>query len=261
VLNRRIARITGAGSLTEWKIAMLPSNMNVEAKYTFPSGIANLLQPTLAASCLRDPSHPENTVNSIYFDSVDRFHLAEKVNSDYLKTKLRLRWYGGEQEIESDQPLTAYIEVKSKQGVLRRKERVKVQIDREAVAAGREDFASLAALSELARDCGYNFPRPVFPMIAIRYKRSRYIDLLTGARIALDHGIGYSAVNSRYFVSTGPRALTLGVLEIKSSDGDIPDSLIATQNFLNRRDSFSKYEECWQLHNNPMYRKEMRWMR
>jgi hypothetical protein len=235
--------------------------MNVEAKYTFRSGVADLLQPTLAASCMRDPAHAEDFVNSIYFDSIDRFHLAEKVNSDYLKTKLRFRWYGSEHDIESGQPLIGYLEVKSKQGAQRRKERIQVEVDRESVIAGHEDFATLSKLLNCARDCGYNFPRPVFPMIAIRYKRSRYIDLLTGARIALDRGIGYSAVNSRFFMSTGPRTLTLGVLEIKSNDGEIPRSLIATRKFLNRRDSFSKYEECWQLHDNPMYRKEMRWMR
>ena len=40
-----------------------------------------------------DPMHPVGGLSSIYYDSLDWDALNEKINSDHVKTKFRLRWY------------------------------------------------------------------------------------------------------------------------------------------------------------------------
>ena len=233
---------------------------SIEAKYTFATGVDAALRTALEAVCVKDPEHPHDAVNSVYYDTADRFHLAEKVNSDYLKTKVRLRWYSPPDDADPSHLVTAFLEVKAKQGVFRRKGRVAVQIRSGALQPGAERFDELEDVVHSARECGYEPPGPLFPMIAIRYHRHRFFEPGSAARISLDTVIGYTGINDRFFVDTGPRALTVGVLEIKSTTGDLPPSFFAVRGFLNKRDSFSKYEECWQLHGDPLYRREFQWM-
>lgn len=232
----------------------------IEAKYTFATGIGSVLEPALDAVCVRDLHYPDDGVNSVYFDTRDRAHLAEKVNSDYLKAKVRLRWYGVPGDAKADQTVQAFLEVKTKQGVCRRKLREPVEIPGDSLIFGKENFGELEQVANLAGGCGYVARGPLFPMIAIRYRRLRFVEPVTSARISFDTHITYSKVNDQFFVQTSPRTLSMGVLEVKSSTGDLPLSFMAIRNFLNKRDSFSKYEECWQLYADPLYRREFQWM-
>ena len=94
-------------------------------------------------------------------------------------------------------------------------------------------------------------------MIMIHYQRYRFCEPESSARVSLDSGITYTWVNRHFFSETGPRTLRHGVLEVKSATGDLPRSFFALRPFVNKRDSFSKYEECWQLHADPFYRREV----
>ena len=40
-----------------------------------------------------DGAYSSNIVSSLYYDTRDRRGLYEKLNSDFLKLKVRLRWY------------------------------------------------------------------------------------------------------------------------------------------------------------------------
>ena len=74
-------RPAGAGSLER------------ELKYLLPAGRAFLARKIVSALCQPDPVYPAATVFTIYYDTPDLTLLSEKLNSDYLKTKVRLRWY------------------------------------------------------------------------------------------------------------------------------------------------------------------------
>ena len=50
---------------------------NIEAKYTFAAVLSGVLRTALEAVCVKDPEHPRDVVNSIYYDTPDRVHLAE----------------------------------------------------------------------------------------------------------------------------------------------------------------------------------------
>lgn len=73
--------------------ALLPEQFSHELKYVFPNRRAVSILNWLKARCRSDSDYPAAVVSSIYYDTVDWRSLAEKNNSDYLKTKIRLRWY------------------------------------------------------------------------------------------------------------------------------------------------------------------------
>ena len=80
--------------------------------------ISNLrIEPVLRwleHTCLPDPSFPLGVISSIYYDTRDWDFMREKINSDYLKTKIRLRWYGS--TAESSAEGLAFAEVKCRIG-------------------------------------------------------------------------------------------------------------------------------------------------
>ena len=231
----------------------------IEAKYPYPAARREHLRRALDVVCLKDPRFEEDDVNSVYFDTPSRALLSQKEESDYLKTKIRVRWYGRSTRADVDEIL-AFLERKSKQGTLRWKPRIEIRLPMSLLREGAEDFEGIARavagpLRELAPDVA-----PLFPMIAIRYRRARFIEPVSAARLSLDAEIRFSAVNTQFFPGRSPRTLTNGVLEVKSADGQLPVPLLTARYFLFARDSFSKYEECWQAHDDPHYRRNFRWI-
>src|SRR5215470_13619678 len=89
-----------------------------EVKFIGASFAEPFVTSSLAALCAPDDQFPENVVHSIYFDSPDLASYAEKANGDYLKTKLRLRWYAERRERASEAggPWTAWLELKMRTG-------------------------------------------------------------------------------------------------------------------------------------------------
>ena len=105
---------------------------NYELKFTFPPQSTAAIEAWLNASCRPDDAHPTNTVSSIYYDTPDWRHLREKANGDYLKSKLRVRWYSRESS-QSEGKISdlrcAYAELKRKIGSQRKKQRIDVDFD------------------------------------------------------------------------------------------------------------------------------------
>ena len=71
------------------------SETSFELKFTIDGRNVTAVRRWLSSICRPDPLFPRGVVNSIYFDTPELHHLREKINSDYLKTKVRLRWYEG----------------------------------------------------------------------------------------------------------------------------------------------------------------------
>ena len=63
-----------------------------ELKYSFQTPHANALLCWLSCRCQKDHEYNKNIVSSIYYVTANWDALAEKINSDYLKNKIRLRW-------------------------------------------------------------------------------------------------------------------------------------------------------------------------
>lgn len=234
------------------------SDPTAEAKYPFALGETDVLLHTLRTLCIPDPMYPQGRVNSVYYDTPDRRFLGEKVNSDYLKTKVRVRWYSGIEDGNLPDTVNAYMERKEKVGYRRKKERKPLLIPSSILRERHENYEELATLVEKVRFDDWLPPSHLFPMITIRYTRYRFVDPRQRARLSLDSRICFSSVNPLFFPNRGPRMLREGVLEIKSEDGNLPSALNPIRDRLNTRDSFSKYEECWQIHADINYRRELK---
>ena len=71
-----------------------PHNGERELKFTLPEGRVDFARRWLERICRRDPKFPEAVVWTIYSTTRRRWFLwGEKINSDYLKWKIRVPWY------------------------------------------------------------------------------------------------------------------------------------------------------------------------
>src|SRR5574341_1843922 len=176
------------------------SDTTVEQKYVFAGMYADLLNSWLTSHCDLDPEFPLGTIWSLYYDTPTLQLYEEKRNSDYLKTKIRLRWYDAFDEswtAGNPDEVRCFLEVKSKVGSVRTKGRVPVTMPRRQL----EDPFLQDPVVELPRRSGMDIddlPSALLPMLLIRYERARFGDPVTGSRIALDTRIKAVAAHPHY---------------------------------------------------------------
>jgi hypothetical protein len=208
-----------------------------EIKLLLPAVRAPLALGLLAALCRRDGEHPESQVISLYFDTPDLAGYREKRASEYLKTKWRLRWYRVEGAIVEP----AFVERKDRVGTRRRKRRAGAP-----VAARFLDRLPLAAMraQELLSpllDAGELPPASLQACLRLEYRRRRFLEPLSGARISFDTEIRAGAVHPYRGALRDPRPLAVAVLEVKGPLARLPRLLEPITALGGRRSSFSKY--------------------
>jgi hypothetical protein len=221
-------------------IEVLPSVL--EQKYNFAIPARDTLVEWLAYALEPDPVHADGAIHSLYFDTPDLAMYRQKRNSEYLKFKVRLRWYGDEPP-DDGSSFPAYIEVKRKIGSVRRKQRTAVTIPRAAVLEGRFDDPAIAGLASLSLENEYPSHSLLMPLAHICYRRRRYVDALCDLRIALDWAIGCLWFNQEIAPLEAPIWLPAGVLEVKGRTRHLPASLEPVASLLHKN-SFSKYAQC-----------------
>ena len=167
--------------------------------------------------------------------------LAEKRNSDYLKTKVRLRWY----RVAGRCADTAFLETKSRLGLRREKRRVKLPFTSAWPTRGSLDVPSLRGMSRLLRSEGVAALEDYRPALLVRYRRQRFIEPRTGIRVNLDTDIRAPAVSRARRLFPVPLPLQLTVFECKGQRDHLPESLRALTAFGFRRSSFCKYAACY----------------
>ena len=191
--------------------------------------------------CRPDPAFPESTVYTVYYDTPTLDGLREKRNSDYLKTKLRLRWYlVGERVMDP-----AFLEVKSRFGSRREKRRVPLPFQSSWLTRGSLDIPSLRRVPPLLRHAGFVAPDDFRPVLLVRYRRHRFIEPQTGLRASLDCGIDAPAVNRAEGLTPVLLPLPVTVFEFKGQRDHLPESLRALTTLGFRKASFSKYAACY----------------
>ena len=212
-----------------------------ELKFTVDAWNAMAIRHWLQSICRPDPIFPHGIVNSIYFDTPSMRHLREKIESDYLKTKVRLRWY----EDGNQPPTVAFLEAKFRIGSRRRKVRVEMPFDEAWRRGAVLDDQRLRPIPERLRERGVIVPAALRPILLVRYQRDRFVDHITGTRISLDTDISVPAFSRNLFGAANPLALPTSVLEVKGSVADVPDLLRHVANVGGRKTSFSKYLACY----------------
>jgi hypothetical protein len=211
-----------------------------EIKFVGPALNAEALVRALASCCRPDPQHPENVVHTVYFDTRGLASLAEKRNGDFIKTKVRLRWYVGPGAADAAAgPARAWLESKSREGPLGRKTRLQLEVPEGLLGQAGLDTGRLA---EWLR---HSVGDALLPSAWLRYRRRRMVFCDAVHRVAVDSDI--AALWAPPALARGGRggALAVMVAEVKGPDDAVPHPLLESLlgRFARRR-AFSKYDAC-----------------
>ena len=197
--------------------------------------------------CQPDPEYPYSTISSLYYDTYNWDCAAEKVNSYYLKTKYRLRWYTLFEQNENPNG-AIFSEVKHRIGSTRKKFRLPSSLTLNDINYPDFNDSRFSIFVKELRAQGLKIQKTITPVYVVRYCRHRFVDSLYSSRICLDANIEVPRINCNRIpcASSLPMRLETAVVEIKGSNENIPPYL---QNLISlgcRKASFSKYEACYQ---------------
>ena len=222
-----------------------------EQKYAFMGQQKEMILDWLEHCYIRDPVFEFGTISSIYYDTPALSSYYEKRNSDYLKSKVRLRWYENLQASDRDVDVTCYLEVKRKYGTVRQKDRIEVVISSKKLMDDPFSDQEILGLPSRTHELRCFPPGILVPILLIQYNRYRFMDSQSRSRIALDTDICCNRVNTVYFPLVPPVNLGMGVLEIKGNQTELPGSLNPIQTHLTKS-AFSKYAQCLEHLANPL---------
>lgn len=213
-----------------------------EIKYAVPASAAGSLRTWIGSVCRPDAVHPPARVTTVYFDTPDLAFLTEKIDSDYLKTKVRVRWYG---TIDGGAS-TVFSEVKQRVG----SQRTKLRLGLDVPAADLAHWPLCdprwpALLVHLRRDVP-TLPALLAPVLCLTYTRHRFLDPALAARVTVDSNIRAIGANVALLAGAVPVGLDDIVFEYKSGAFDLPRHLAPIVRFGGRRTAFSKYLACYQ---------------
>ncbi len=190
-----------------------------------------------------DSQYYFGSISSIYYDTPTLELYYEKRNSDYLKTKVRLRWYSDESKGTLDNELQCYLELKSKNGVFRQKRRMPLSLSLTALKGDPFSEEEIVLVPSRVHELSYVSSGPLVPTVLIQYKRYRFVEVESHSRVALDVNIRCTHANPAYIMGFPPVHLSEGVLEIKGVHRYLPSSLNSISSYLSR-EAFSKYARC-----------------
>jgi len=209
-----------------------------ELKFTLPASRVHLARRRLDSLCRRDPEFPAAVVWTIYYDTPVLASLGEKINSDYLKRKIRVRWYS---DLEGRVSGPAFVEAKLRLGTGRSKVRARLPYPAEEMARWDLQDPRLLAFPLLLRDNGILHQQSWQPIMLLRYRRDRFVEPLTRSRVSLDAEISGSAANPRFVSAPHLSPLATAVLEVKGSGDELPAALRPLLALGLHKRSFSKF--------------------
>ena len=211
--------------------------MEQELKFTINNQFKDQFKKQLCVDCFQDDQYSSNEVFSIYFDNSDLALLMGKASSDFLKTKLRLRWYDNSNQ---DEKFLCFLELKEKIGSSRKKNRLKITVNKNIY-----DFLNSTEFIQIKRQfiqehCSELSGLALSPHVLVHYKRARLIDKFHQYRISFDTDIKASSFLNRRRIH-----LNQSVFEIKGKGlHELPVNLRNLSHFGLKKAAFSKYYEC-----------------
>jgi len=220
----------------ERKFFILPRNLG------FASTIINEV-------CRPDGQFPKGQVNSLYYDTIDLAQYTRSLDGDLRKHKVRIRWYDKIEDYDGDIPV--FVELKMREGLNSTKQRKRLLVPSRYLEKDRLNNGIIdnMTMARILAAFGYFPDRPLRPVVLISYRRHRFTEVMTGARVSLDYDIRSTLVVRE--LGYGERDLRLrgGVLEIKRLSMDLPPTLVRRVNLLNTEWSrYSKYGQCIETH-------------
>jgi hypothetical protein len=209
-----------------------------ELKFRLPLGRVHIARRWLEGICARDAEFPAAVVWTIYYDTASLSSLAEKINSDYLKRKIRVRWYS---DLDGRPSGPAFVEGKFRVGALRMKARERLPLNAEDLAQLDLQDPRLLAFPLLLRPHGVAVDQSWTPVMLIRYRRDRYIERGSQSRVSVDADIAAVAVNPRLISAADYSPLGSAVVEVKGTTDELPRPLHPLLRLGAHKQSFSKF--------------------
>lgn len=224
---------------------MLDHKLEYEKKYVLPNIQAPEILSLLSSLFAKDGEYYTSYVYSLYFDSPELNFLYEKIDSDFHKRKIRLRWY---QDHPEDGAKHAYLESKIKFGDKRQKERLKLALDIPPTSELSLDSPLWQQIQQQSNIIAPNLEFQLKPILLIQYTRHRFVLNADGTRICLDSNINCPKVNGLFLPNYKlNQTLDEAVFEIKGSHFELPKELHFLYNRGLYKTSFSKYQQCFEM--------------
>ena len=214
-----------------------------ELKLVVPEGIAPAVAGWLSSVCQPHPQFPDAMITSVYYDDPEWSLLGEKLNSDFIKRKLRLRWYRTPGVPLSDSP--AFIEGKFKAGARREKVRVRLETPAEEFEHTPLDTDLFHRPLELLQAQGIAGVTRMQAAFQISYRRLRYVHPFSFSTFCLDFHITAPRVHRLRFRGGTPEPLAWAVFEQKGHLERLDPLLEGLRRYRLRKTSFSKYLSCY----------------
>jgi len=218
----------------------------IEQKHVFPNIFDQTLTNWLRLLCIKDSRFPFNSVFTLYYDTPALNSYRETLDREFVRTKVRLRWYMDANTIDELETVPCYIEVKQKHGEARLKKRAKILLKGHQLTGNPFADPVILNLGSQILQFITNSNVLLVPVLLLQYQRHRFFDPITRSRISLDTHIQSVSTNPTYISTKDPITLKNGVLEIKGRFNDLPYSLQPLKTFLTSR-GFSKYGRCCEL--------------
>ena len=216
-----------------------------ELKFLFPSHRLAVILQWLHHLCQPDPQFPRNRIATIYYDTLDRQFIGEKRNSEYQKTKVRVRWYNTVDQ--TDPSAGTWLEIKQKIGSQRHKLRFRLPYSQATLTPlPLEHPLVRVEIPQQLPINGIAVTTAILPMFLLQYERHRFIEPLQRVQVCVDGHLSVLKVNRQLFPARPPAPNPVAVLEIKGDVTGLSDLLHQLLNLGCVKTSFSKYEVCYQ---------------
>lgn len=141
----------------------------------------------LEGLCPKDTQYPRARVDSVYFDTRDWKLLSNKLESDFIKLKVRLRWYSDPIHHVCDP--SVFLEIKRRVAANEKNAGFFLRAQERKLASGVAIWKSSVwsgLVHELLPELGMTVPAGLFLVFEVRYHRSRFVDFTTQSRLSFD---------------------------------------------------------------------------
>jgi hypothetical protein len=229
----------------------------IEQKYLFPLASREMILSWLDHACIPDPSFPYSDVSTLYYDTPELAHFHEGSNGNFVRAKVRLRWYPkaelGGRDHDADVP--GYLEIKTKQGALSGKQRFAVIIPRRSLIQDPFSDSWILELPTQVFELNFKPTNILVPVAQVQYRRRRYLDPGSQSGIAVDTEICCTRCNVNVISGMPPVHFPMGILESKGMNRTLPKALAPIGSCL-AKSRFSKYGVSLQSLMQPLGRRE-----
>lgn len=214
-----------------------------ELKFVMLNAHVHTFLPWLRAHCRPHGEFPSAIISSIYYDHLDWRLLGSKIDSFYLKSKVRLRWYsplGG-----ASAPENSYLEAKFKIGPQRRKVRILTEHKKSELETVPLAARELSELPRLLHPHGFLDTSGLTPAFQISYTRQRFVHAASQCVFCLDYDIHVPRVNHSRLSFANPSFIPAAVFEQKGPLDQLSPLLDFLPHFGLKKGAFSKYSRCF----------------